>query len=136
MFDQIRAIYRKSYAKNNDKNNKLEFDEQTKDTLNSMYSNLDQNKNAPDSTLSGIYLTGRYALYKVIESKLINLVTDTEPEYGKLLLELFDDYSIIISSFGCRLFIIQRWHYQKQQQHQQFLPKILNKINQQHLRNN
>jgi hypothetical protein len=44
-----------------------------------MHSNLEQNKNSPDSTLSGIYLAGRYALYKVIESKLINLVTDTEP---------------------------------------------------------
>lgn len=31
-----------------------------------MYSNLEQNKNAPDSTLSGIYLAGRYTLYKVI----------------------------------------------------------------------
>lgn len=30
MFDQIRNIYRKSYAKNNDKNNKLEFDEDVK----------------------------------------------------------------------------------------------------------
>lgn len=44
-----------------------------------MLQNIMDNKNSSDNVLSGIYLTSRFALYRVIESKLINLVTDVEP---------------------------------------------------------
>ena len=55
-----------------------------------MNSNLEENKNAPDNVLSGIYLTTRYSLFKEVENKVIDLVTNLEPEYGNLLVELFD----------------------------------------------
>lgn len=40
MFDKIREIYKKSYKKNNDRNNKMEFDEETKESMRKMNSNL------------------------------------------------------------------------------------------------
>lgn len=44
--------------------------------MSNMHNVLSDNKNSPDNIISGIYLMSRYSLYKIVEAKLINLVTD------------------------------------------------------------
>ena len=109
MYDLVRNIYRKNYTNNNDRQNKIDFEEETQYTINCLHANLRENTKATDNVISALFLSCRYALYKTIESKLVNLVTDCDPDQGKILSDLLDDYSVVFSNLAGNSVKTQRW---------------------------